>query len=36
MSLRDTGPSMGNYTLATSYNHTNFFEKFGFFEVSDL
>lgn len=34
MSLESTGPSMTNYRLATSYNHTNFFEKFGFFEVS--
>lgn len=35
MSLKSTGPSIANYALATSYNHTNFFDKFGFFEVSD-
>lgn len=36
MSFRSTEPSMGNYTLDTSYNYTNFLDKFGFFEVSDL
>lgn len=34
MSLQSTGLSMPDYTLATTYNHTNFFDKFGFFEVS--
>lgn len=34
MSLGNIGPNVANYMLATSYNHTNFFDKFEFFEVS--
>lgn len=33
MSLENTWPGVANYTLAASYNHSNFFEKFEFFEV---
>lgn len=35
MSLGNTWPGVANYTLAASYNHSNFFEKFEFFEVRE-
>lgn len=36
MALGAMASDMSNYTFAAAYNHTNFFEKFGFFEVSEF